>query len=67
MLNPPINELIELAGSRYALVIAVSKRARHIIEGEKILTDFKSVKPVTLATYELYSNKIEVKQSNTEE
>lgn len=67
MLNPPINELIEIAGSRYGLVIAVSKRARHIIEGEKVLTDFNSVKPVTLATYELYSGNVVIKPVVEEE
>ena len=63
MLNPPINELIKIAGSRYALVIAVSKRARKIIEGELPLIDIDSIKPVSIATEEVYRGKIEIVQS----
>lgn len=59
MLTPPINELIDLAGSRYSLVIAVSKRARQIIEGDKPMIDTDSKKAVTIATNEFYQNKIE--------
>lgn len=59
MLTPPINELIDKVGSRYALVIATSKRARQIIDGAELLIDTKSLKPVTIATNELYQDKIE--------
>lgn len=60
MLKPPINELLELAGSRYALVVAASKRARKIIEGELPLVDIDSIKPVSIATEEIYEGKIEI-------
>lgn len=63
MINPPINELIDIAGCRYALVVATSKRARKIIEGELPLVDIDSVKPVTIATEEIYTGKIEIVQS----
>ena len=57
MLNPPINELISLVDSRYSLIIAVSKRARQIIEGEELLIETDSLKPVTIATDEIYQGK----------
>ena len=63
MINPPINELIDIAGCRYALVVAASKRARKIIEGELPLVDIDSVKPVTIATEEIFEGKIEIVQS----
>lgn len=63
MLKPPINDLLEISGSRYALVIAASKRARKIIEGELPLVDIDSVKPVSIATQEIFDGKIEIVQS----
>lgn len=67
MLTPPINELIDQAGSRYSLVIAVSKRARQIIEGDEPMIDTDSKKPVTIATNEFYQGKIECVYPVTEE
>lgn len=65
MLKPPINELIELAGSRYSLVIAASKRARQIIDGAEIHVKAKNLhKPVSIATQEIYEGKIEVVKSS---
>lgn len=63
MLNPPINELLKISGSRYALVIAASKRARKLIDGELPLVDIPSVKPVSIATEEIYEGKIEIVES----
>lgn len=67
MLTPPINELIDQAGSRYSLVIAVSKRARQIIEGDLPMIDTDSKKAVTIATNEFYQDKIECVYPVTEE
>jgi len=58
MLKPPINDLLGMVDSRYSLVIAVSKRARQIVEGERVLIDIDSVKPVTIATNEFYNGKV---------
>lgn len=63
MLKPPINELLAISGSRYALVIAASKRARKLIEGELPLVDIDSIKPVSIATQEIFEGKIEIVQS----
>ncbi len=59
MLKPNINELLDLVGSRYSLVIAASKRARQIIDGAEPLTYSDSLKPVSIATQEIYEAKIE--------
>lgn len=58
MLKPPINELLKKVDSRYTLVIAASKRARQIIEGSESHTNIESNKPVTIATNELFEDKI---------
>lgn len=62
MLKPPIDDLVQMAGSRYALVIGVSKRARRIVEGEKPLINTDLTKPVSIAVRELYANKIAIKK-----
>lgn len=58
MLKPPINDLLEKVDSRYTLVIAAAKRARQIIDGNEKLIDIDSNKPVTIATNELFEDKI---------
>ncbi len=60
MLNPPINELLNISGSRYALVIATSKRARKLIDGEMPLIESKSIKPISVAIDEIYNGKVEI-------
>ncbi len=64
MLTPPINELIQQTGNRYSLVIASSKRARQIIEGYEPLIEVDyNMKAVSIATEEIYNNKIESVES----
>lgn len=61
MLKPPINELIDIAGSRYALVVLTSRRARQIIDGAEVKIEDKSIKkPMSIATQELYEHKLEI-------
>lgn len=67
MLKPPINELLEKVDSRYTLVIAASKRARQLIEGNDSLIDIESTKPVTVATNELFEDKISYRKLDVEE
>lgn len=62
MLKPSIDELVSKAGSRYALVIATSKRARNLIEGETPMIDSSFSKPVSIAVRELYMGKFNVKK-----
>ncbi|MCT4631726.1 MAG: DNA-directed RNA polymerase subunit omega [Firmicutes bacterium] len=60
MLKPAINELIDKTGSRYALVIAASKRARDILEGIDAEQYGDSSKPLSMAVQEIYDDKIEI-------
>lgn len=58
MIEPSINKIMKKFDSKYTLVIAASKRARQIEEGAPRLTNCKSDKPVTIATFEIYEDKI---------
>lgn len=49
MLNPAIGELIENYESRYALVLDVAARARHIAEEAENAGEILIEKPVSLA------------------
>ncbi len=64
MLKPSIDELVQMAGSRYALVVITSKRARHIINGETPLIDTPYSKPVSIAVREMYNGKFNAVTSN---
>lgn len=58
MIDPPMDELIKKADSRYTLVVLVSKRARQLVSGEPPLTEKPSNKAVTQAIREVYEGKI---------
>ena len=65
MVKPSVNELLEKAENRYALVIATSKRARQLSMGEKPLTDKKEESMVTLAADEIAEGKVEIVKDET--
>ncbi len=58
MINPLLPELLEKVDSKYSLVVAISKRARQIVDGKSILVDSTSDKPVTIAIQEITEGKI---------
>ncbi len=60
MINPSIVELLERVDNRYSLVVATSKRARQLIEGQNSLIDEKINKPLTLAINEINQEAYEV-------
>lgn len=60
MIYPPIAELVEKTGSRYTLVIEAAKRARQLSEGAEAMTKCDSTKEVSIATNEIYEDKLEV-------
>jgi DNA-directed RNA polymerase subunit omega len=62
MLKPSIDDLVQTAGSRYSLVIAASKRARKIVEGEKALIESDISNPVSVAAREIAAGKVIVKK-----
>lgn len=70
IVKPTVPELLTKSKNRYELVIAASKRARQIANGDKPLTSVKEVSPVTLAANEIAEGKVtiirkeEVKEEN---
>lgn len=59
MLNPSVNDLVEIVGSKYTLVVLAAKRAREINLGSIPLVDMPdSNKAVSIATQEIYENKV---------
>lgn len=60
IVKPTVNELLEHAENRFALVIATSRRARQIASGEEKLTDVTDESPVTVAANEIVEGKVKV-------
>jgi DNA-directed RNA polymerase subunit omega len=58
MIYPTLKELLEKVESKYTLVVAVSKRARQLVEGQPKLTKTTSNKPVTIAINEIAEGKL---------
>ena len=67
IVKPTVNELLNYAENRFALVIATSKRARQIAKGDEKLTDSIEESPVTLAANEINEGKIEIYEKNEED
>ena len=64
IVKPTVNELLNHAENRFALVIGASKRARQIAAGEEKLTDIDEESPVTLATNEINEGKVLILENN---
>ena len=60
IVKPTVTELLTKAKNRYELVIATSRRARQIANGDKPLTDVNEVSPVTLAANEIAEGKVKI-------
>lgn len=60
MVKPTVKELLRHAENRFALVIATSRRARQIANGDKKLTEVDAESPVTLAANEINEGKVEI-------
>ena len=68
MLYPSIDEMMNKVDSKYSLVVAASRRARQLREGEKNTIDApKSHKPVGMALEEIYAGEIIVESDNEQE
>ena len=51
MIDPPIEKLIDKAGSRYALVTVISKRAKELLlEKAEFFKDNQKIKPIEYAS-----------------
>ena len=56
-----------VVNSRYSIVIATAKRARHIIAGDEPLADkITCPKPLSIAVEELYESKVKIVPEDAE-
>lgn len=62
MVKPTVHELLGKVTNRYELVIATSKRARQLANGEEALTNKKEASVVTLAATEIAEGKVYVER-----
>ncbi|MBN2260996.1 MAG: DNA-directed RNA polymerase subunit omega [Clostridiales bacterium] len=58
MVNPSIDQLLDIIDDRYSLVIATSKRARQLVENEQLKEINTLNKPVSIAAKEIYTGKV---------
>ena len=78
MLHPSYADLIEVVNSgveegeapvvnsRYSIVLAAAKRARHIIGGEEAMVPSRGKKPLSIAVEEIYKEKVKIFSGNEE-
>ena len=65
MIDPPIEQLIEKAGSRYALVTVISKRAKELLlEKAEYFRENQKVKPIEYASAEFHDDKFGISGYN---
>ena len=67
IVKPSVTELLTKAKNRYELVIATSKRARQIAQGDEPLTKVKEKSVVTLAANEIAEGKEQIIRGENEE
>lgn len=62
MLYPPVNELVKKVGTRYGLIVSISKRAREIIATDENVMSIDSSDAVTQAINEIYDGTLICRQ-----
>lgn len=61
MIDPPIDKLIQKTVCRYALVAAISQRARQLaLETEREYLEKSGLSPISLAAKEIYEGKTKI-------
>ncbi len=60
IINDRSGENTDKVESRYSVIIATSKRARQLIEGDEPLTETTTPKALSIAVEELYEGKIDI-------
>jgi DNA-directed RNA polymerase subunit omega len=60
LIKPNVEELLDKSANRYELIMAVSKRARQIVEGDKPKVETKEKSPVTISALEFNQEKFAV-------
>ncbi len=62
----PIEDLVDRVGNRYAIVVAVAKRARQLKAGAKPLVEIASNNPTTIALHEISAGFVQIKDEMSE-
>lgn len=60
MVKPSVTELLTKTENRFQLVVAASKRARQIANGDETLVKTNEKSPVTVAAIEIAEGKVKV-------
>ena len=61
MIDPPIEKLIDKAGTRYALVTVISKRAKELLlEKAEFFRENQKIKPIEFASDEFFAGKFDI-------
>ena len=61
LIDPPIDKLISKAGSKYALSVLVSKRAKEIsVSKKEFFDEHRDQTPITMAAMEFDQDKIKM-------
>ena len=60
IVKPTVAELLTKSKNRFELVIATSKRARQLADGEEVLTKSDDVSKVSLAADEIAEGKVKI-------
>jgi len=61
MIEPPIDELLEKSGCKYALVCLIAKRARVLLDKKADMLAETGARAVSYASREVYNGTIEAK------
>ena len=67
MLYPPVADLVDKIGSRYALINLVAKRARSISAEAEATGEPLTKKPVSAAIDEVYTGKLTIESTEKSE
>ena len=62
LMDPPIDDMINMSESKYALVVALAKRARTLEAKEQDMLEEMKQKPISVACHEFYDGKTELKR-----
>lgn len=60
MRYPALNDLIAKANNKYELVLATSKRAREIVDGDEPMVKITVDNPISIATAEIAEGYVEL-------
>ena len=60
IIEPKVEKLLEKAEDRYQLVVAVAKRARQIVDGDKPKIKTKEKSAVTISSIEMLEGEVKI-------